>query len=137
MKKSQKGLSLVEVIVAIAIFSMVSLALFTSVIAMRKVVNRQEEYVKLEMVCYDINAYYDISMNDDQDKTWYQLYFGEYINSKPYVAYLTSEFTPTVNLDEAQYKIRFTENSILSISSINDEIIFVQNIILPIEKEKD
>ena len=137
MKKSQKGLSLVEVIVAIAIFSMVSLALFTSVIAMRKVLNRQEEYVKLEMVCYDINAYYDISMNDDQDKTWYQLYFGEYINSKPYMAYLTSEFTPTVNLDEAQYKISFTENSILSISSINDEIIFVQNIILPIEKEKD
>lgn len=57
MSKSKKGVTLIEVIVSIAIFSMISLALFSSIISMKKVVIRQEEYVRFEMICYDISAY--------------------------------------------------------------------------------
>lgn len=59
MRKSKKGVTLIEVIVSIAIFSMISLALFSSVISMKKIIIRQEEYVRIEMVCYDISAYYE------------------------------------------------------------------------------
>ena len=57
MKKTQKGVTLIEVIVAIAVFATISLALFSSVIIMKNVIKRQEEYIKIEMVCYDIKAY--------------------------------------------------------------------------------
>ena len=58
MKKAQKGITVIEVIVAIAIFVMISLVIISSIISMKQIVARQEEYVRLEMVCYDIDAYY-------------------------------------------------------------------------------
>ena len=70
MKKTRKGLTLVEVIVAIAVFTIISLALFSSYLGMRKVVFRQEEYARLEMVCYDINYYWDKYGSD-----WAEKYF--------------------------------------------------------------
>lgn len=71
MKKTRKGLTLVEVIVAIAVFTIVSLALFSSYLGMRKVVFRQEEYARLEMVCYDINYYWDA-----YGEGWANVYFA-------------------------------------------------------------
>lgn len=59
MKKTKKGLTLVEVIVAIAVFAVITLALFSTYLGIRKLSFRQEEYVRLEMVCYDINYYWD------------------------------------------------------------------------------
>lgn len=127
MKKVKKGITLVEVIVAIAVFAVVSFALFSSVISMKQVVVTQEEYVKLEMICYDIDAYYQ-----KYEEKWYIEYFEEsgYRN----IGYLTLEFKPTLNKNEGSYKIMFTENEILSISSIDGETIYVENVSLPIKE---
>lgn len=59
MKKTKKGLTLVEVLVAITVLSITMFALLSTIVAMRKVVARQEEYVKIKMVCQDIDAYWD------------------------------------------------------------------------------
>lgn len=128
MKKTTKGVTLVEVIVAIVVFSTVSFALFSSIIAMKKVVIRQEEYIRLEMTCYDISAYYE-----KYNKTWIE----EYLGTNQNIIYLTSNFSPTVNSEESVYKIIVSENAILSISSMDGEDIYVENISLPIENGGD
>ena len=128
MKKTQKGVTLVEVIVAIAVFSMISLALFSSVIGIKNVTVRQEQYVRLEMVCYDIDAYYK-KYNDE----WHIHYFEKEMNDG--VGYLTTNFIPTNNLSDATYKILFSDDRIISISTLDNKTTFVENIPLPIDKE--
>lgn len=122
---SQKGITLVEVVVAIAIFSIISFTLLSSVIAMKKVIMRQEEYVKLEMVCYDISAY-----RNKYGDQWAKYYFGENIKN---VGYLTYDFESTSNQNEAKYKIIFSNNKIIAILSMDGETIFAENILLPIQ----
>lgn len=117
MKKTKKGLTLVEVLVGITVFSIVIFALFTAVASMRKIVFRQEEYVKIKMVCYDIDAYHKKHSND-----WMSQYFnnGKPINENIKVGYLTSKFEPTSNENEAAYTInfRYDDNNNLIITSI-------------------
>ena len=128
MKKAQKGITLIEVIIAIAIFAMISFVLISSIISMKRVVIRQEEYVRLEMVCYDIDAYYRKYKNN-----WDEKYFGD--KTTNYIGYLTSDYEPATDENAAKYKIIFKDNEILSISSIDGEIVYVENVRLPIDKE--
>ena len=125
MKKTQKGVTLIEVIVAIAVFAVISLALFSSVIAMQNVIARQEEYVKLEMVCYDINAY-----KSKYPSNWSYEYFNGEVNER---GYLKRDFTPTNNEAEAFYIIEFDSDQIKSISNLNG-VILVENVKLPINQ---
>ena len=124
MRKSKKGVTLIEVIVSIAIFSMISLALFSSVISMKKIIIRQEEYVRIEMVCYDISAYYE-----KYKASWPKEYFNSKNNN---IGYLTSDLIPTTDENIATYKIIFSENEIKCILSMDGETIYVENIDLPI-----
>lgn len=57
--QTRKGMTLVEVLVAIAVFSIISLALVTSYIGLINMVTLQDEYVRIEMVCHDINFHWD------------------------------------------------------------------------------
>lgn len=95
MKNTRKGLTLVEIIVAIAVFSIVSVAFFTSYVSMNKVVARQEEYVRFEMICYDINYYWDV-YGKDGETSWDKMYFGSAItdNKGTYTAYFDKDFEP-------------------------------------------
>lgn len=103
MKKSKKGLTLVEVLVAITVLSITMFALLSTIVAMRKVVARQEEYVKIKMVCQDIDAYWDKYGEDWADK-----YFeGEY-ETNNLKGYLTSKFYPVTNYNKNYYKIEFS-----------------------------
>ena len=99
--KKDKGITLIETIVSIALFSFISLALVTSVISMKRVLVRQEENVRLEMICYDISEYYSCYSDN-----WYKKYFGENYNNGQ-VGYLTEDFKITANFDEAKYIIEF------------------------------
>ena len=129
IKKTKKGITLIEVVVALAIFSIISVTLFSTVIGMKKVVSRQEEYVRLEMTCYDINAYYV-----KYGKSWYKYYFGNEVEKSK--GYLTYDFKPTTDEACACYVIFFSENEIKCIASANNsETVFVENISLPIKKE--
>ncbi len=129
IRKKQKGVTLIDTIVAIAVFSIISLALFSSVVAMQKVVTRQEEYVKLEMLCHDISAYF-VRYPDN----WYEMYFREGAESGQF-AYLTNNFKPTNKEEDARYIIEFSSDTIKSIRSKDGENTFVENVKLPIKEE--
>ena len=107
MKNTRKGLTLVEIIVAIAVFSIVSVAFFTSYVSMNKVVARQEEYVRFEMICYDINYYWDMYLYEWDDK-----YFDTDISDASpgtYTAYFDKDFEPKSdnNDKKAAYQITY------------------------------
>ena len=125
MKKTQKGVTLIEVIVAIAVFSTISLALFSSVMIMKNVIKRQEEYVKIEMICYDIKAYHK-----KYGETWMSEYFEKCnMDEEENLGYLSSDFIPTT-YDNAKYIIKYSENSIVYISTLDGKVTFVENISL-------
>ena len=129
MKKSRNGLTLIEVLVAISVFSIVLFALISSVILMKKVVNRQEEYAKLEMVCNDIKVYYE-----KFGAEWDDVYFKG--NSEKEIGYLNSKFQVVDNENEAKYIIEFSDNTIVKIySKVEDkEKVYVENILLSDKK---
>ena len=107
MKSTKKGMTLVEVLVAITVFSIVIFALFTTIVAMRKVVARQEEYVKIKMVCYDIDAYWDVyGRSKNPEESWDYKYFSGVLSENGQ-GYLTSDFKPTNNSQNSKYKIEF------------------------------
>lgn len=117
MNRSKKGVTLIEVIVAIAVFAIISLALFSSVIAMKNVITRQEEYVKLEMVCQDIIFY----------GSKYADYFGDDFDNENNKGYLNKEFKPT-NINDASYIVKFTVDGVMSISDKDNKITYVENV---------
>ena len=133
MKKARKGLTLVEIIVAIAVFSIVSIAFFTSYVSMNKVVARQEEYTRFEMICYDINYYWDM-----YDEGWDDAYFlpsgaqETPSGSQIFTAYFDKDFEPQSGDDNAVYKITYscdTELTIIKIEKIgNDKKVIVENV---------
>ena len=130
MKNTRKGLTLVEIIVAIAVFSIVSVAFFTSYVSMNKVVARQEEYVRFEMICYDINYYWDM-YGKDGETSWDKMYFGSAItdNKGIYTAFFNKDFKPQSdnNDKKAVYQITYTYSG--------DQLI-IQKIVKITEKNK-
>ena len=121
MNRSKKGVTLIEVIVAIAVFAIISLALFSSVIAMKNVITRQEEYVKLEMVCQDIIFY-----GSEYDE--YFVYdFEDYFDKENNKGYLNKKFKPT-NINDASYIVDFTEDGVMSIYGKGNNITYVENV---------
>ena len=129
MKKSKKGLTLIEVIVAISVFSIISFALLSSIVLMKRVVNRQEEYAKLEMVCNDMKVYYE-----KIGAEWAKEYFQGKNNND--IGYLSAQFQIVDNECEAKYKIEFSDNTIVKIySNVEDkEKVYVENILLSDKK---
>ena len=134
MKKTQKGLTLVEVLVAITVLSITMFALLSTIVAMRKVVARQEEYVKIKMVCQDIDAYWDkYGLGEGENKGWASCYFNdETQNSSGDTGYLTSKFVPVGENNTSNYKIVYhiNDSQELVINSITspDKKILVENL---------
>lgn len=121
MKKTKKGLTLVEVLVSVAVFAVVTLALTSTYIGMRNLSRRQEQYVRLEMVCYDINYYWDAygeewathylksnDVNEDVKKV------GE-----EYHIFLNTEFKPASGGSKYTYRVIYSiENNELIIKLV-------------------
>ena len=135
MNKTRKGITLVEVIVSIAVFTIISLALFTSFLGMRKVVAKQEEYVRLEMVCYDIKYYWE---QYGTENNWDKKYFGDGIESNDgigtgYLKYENGKFIPVVNDTKAYYRVTYEmkENKLLTISIYNiaNKRVYVKDVV--------
>lgn len=123
MKKTKKGLTLVEVIVSIAVFTVISLALFSSFLGMRRVSLRQEENVRLEMACYDLKYEWDMYGTD-----------GTNGFSGNGTRYLDSDFKvlPVDRIAEATYKITYTVSDghlvISSVASMIDDKVFIEDL---------
>ena len=60
-----------EVLVAIAVFSIISVAMFSSLLVLRKTSARQEEYLRFDMICSDIAFY-----GDEYGRGWDKEYFS-------------------------------------------------------------
>lgn len=139
MKKTKKGLTLVEVLVAITVLSITMFALLSTIVAMRKVVARQEEYVKIKMVCQDIDAYYK---NTTMDDLWYKKYFGDdaYVdNNQSKNCYLTADFKPTTDINKAEYIVSFIDNNSnlnLSIKTRAKDRVIVSGLKIPLESKE-
>lgn len=105
MKKTYKGLTLVEVLVSIAVFSIISLAMFSSLLAMTKVVALQEDYARIEMACYDMNAYWDM-----YGKDWEKEYFRLDGNSEVgYLKYQGGQLVPTNDHNNSDFTVKYSE----------------------------
>ena len=136
MNKTRKGITLVEVIVSIAVFTIISLALFTSFLGMRKVVAKQEEYVRLEMVCHDINYYWDM-----YGDAWDETYFEGHIQNNAgdlktgYLKYEDGKFAPDA---KGYYRVDYTvkENELIITKIYNRETnrVYVENVSCGVSK---
>lgn len=124
MKKTKKGLTLIEVLVSISVFTIIIFALFSSIVAMRKVVSRQEEAVKIKMVCQDMNVYC-VRPN------WQKEFF---VNGEEGY-FLTSDFMPTGTKPKTQvyYTVTFDDNDTVRIVSSDDRVL-VENFKLPLKE---
>ncbi len=124
MKKTHKGLTLIEVLVSITVFAIISLALVTSIIGIKGIVNRQEEYVRFEMAAYDMNYYWD-----KYGEAWADNYFGyTVVNNKAYLEFKNGEVVPTSDA-KAPYWVTFSyQDNKLFISIDSAERSYVSNL---------
>ncbi len=88
--KKKKGTTLVEVLVSIAVFSIISVAMFSSLLVMRKTSARQEEYLRFEMICSDIAFYGDV-----HKKNWDKEYFSLPSSQNEGQIYYGYDFAPS------------------------------------------
>lgn len=88
--RSQKGTTLVEVLVAIAVFSIISTAMLSSLLVMRKTSARQEEYLRFEMICTDIAFYGDV-----HKRNWDKEYFSLPESQNEGEIYFDHDFSPS------------------------------------------
>ena len=102
--------------------------------AMRKVVSRQEEAVRIKMACQDMNVYYDYYKD-----SWQTQYFNGDDTSNSNKGYLTSKFEPiaTEPEEENYYIISFNDNeghTLVNIES-KDGRVLIEGLKLPLKEE--
>lgn len=131
MKKTYKGLTLVEVLVSIAVFTIISLAMFSSLLAMTKVVALQEDYARIEMACYDMNAYWDM-YGKEWDKEYFRLLDGN--SEVGYLKYQGGQLVPTNDRNNSDFTVKYSEaDEKLIIMSVRSESKDREYLIDPIE----
>ena len=100
---------------------------------MRKVVSRQEEYVRIKMACGDMQVYYD--EYGEYNDGWYSIYFGGNIEND--TGYLTFDFKPTADKPSVKhYIVTFDDTQILTIVSSDDKKVLIENLKLPLGEEE-
>lgn len=132
MKKTKKGLTLVEVLVSVAVFAVIMLALTSTYIGMRNLSRRQEQYVRLEMVCYDINYYWDAYGEDkaNTEQDWSYKYSGKYADDN--LILLNADFKP-ISSGTPTYTIKYSinEDNELIIESVKTRVgdrVYIKNL---------
>ena len=128
--KAKKGITLVEVLVAIAVFSIISLAMFSSLLVMRKTAARQEEYLHFEMICTDIAFYGDV-----HQKSWDKEYFSLPASQETGRVFYDQKFQPssTDRVYCLSYSYLDTNNDgyaelIVSIRHVESERVIIENL---------
>ena len=76
MRKTHKGATLVEVLVSITVFAIISVVMVTCLLLMTRTVTRQEEYVRFEMILSDMKFKIDDYIKSG-DNSIYSIYFTE------------------------------------------------------------
>lgn len=100
MRKTHKGTTLVEVLVSIAVFAILSVAVISCLLGMTKIVSRQEEYVRFEMILSDMEFYFNHS-----DINSYFQYETE--QSDKCTVYFTDRFVEVTNDSNRIYALTY------------------------------
>lgn len=94
----QRGASLIEVLVGLAVFLLLSISFFSTFVGMKAHLLYQEEYIRFEMICRDIDAYYDAYGAD-----WDKKYFDS--GSLDGTVYFDASFQPS--FQENTYRLTY------------------------------
>ena len=120
----KKGLTLVEVMVATAIFTMTFAVCITLSLSSVKQEKRQRDYMTFESVCYDINFYCNT-----YKKEWATKYFGDTVVT-PHYYDITYKIVN--NRDEANYELVYTYNKnnelIVNVNDIKNNKVIIENL---------
>ena len=122
----KKGLTLVEVMVATAIFTMTFAVCITLSLSSVKQEKRQRDYMTFESICYDINYYCNAYKSE-----WANKYFGDDINA-PKAHYYDITYKLVSNKDEANYELVYTYNDnhelIVNVNDIKNNRKIIDNL---------
>ncbi len=120
----KKGLTLVEVMVATAIFTMTFAVCITLSLSSVKQEKRQRDYMAFESICYDINFY----CNTYKSK-WAKEYFGDTEKTSHFYD-LTYKIVN--NRDEANYELVYSYNEnhelIVNVKDIKNNKVIIENL---------
>ena len=116
----KKGFSLVEVVVALAVFVVSLVAILSCYFLGVKAYQKQTEYLYFETICLDIDKVYD------KEEDWQVLYFGQekfeyYYNSDYQLVETEDKYTLSVINDD-------NNNLIISIYNNNDSYFVIENL---------
>lgn len=116
----KKGFSLVEVVVALAVFVVSLVAILSCYFLGVKAYQKQTEYLYFETICLDIDKVYD------KEEDWQVLYFGQekfeyYYNSDYQLVETEDKYTLSVINDD-------NNNLIISIYNNNDNYFVIENL---------
>ena len=116
----KKGFSLVEVVVALAVFVVSLVAILSCYFLGVKVYQKQTEYLYFETICLDIDKVYD------KEEDWQVLYFGQekseyYYNSDYQLVETEDKYTLSIINDD-------NNNLIISIYNNNDNYFVIENL---------
>lgn len=116
----KKGFSLVEVVVALAVFVVSLVAILSCYFLGVKAYQKQTEYLYFETICLDIDKVYD------KEEDWQVLYFGQekseyYYNSEYQLVETEDKYTLSVINDD-------NNNLIISIYNNNDNYFVIENL---------
>ena len=122
----KKGLTLVEVMVATAIFTMTFAVCITLSLSSVKQEKRQRDYMTFESICYDINYYCNAYKIE-----WANKYFGDDINA-PKAHYYDITYKIVSNRDEANYELVYSYNEsnelIVNVNDIKNNRKIIDNL---------
>lgn len=122
----KKGLTLVEVMVATAIFTMTFAVCITLSLSSVKQEKRQRDYMTFESICYDINYYCNAYKIE-----WANKYFGDDINA-PKAHYYDITYKIVSNRDEANYELVYSYNKsnelIVNVNDIKNNRKIIDNL---------
>lgn len=122
----KKGLTLVEVMVATAIFTMTFAVCITLSLSSVKQEKRQRDYMTFESICYDINYYCNAYKSE-----WANKYFGDDINA-PKAHYYDITYKIVSNRDKANYELVYSYNEsnelIVNVNDIKNNRKIIDNL---------
>lgn len=126
----QKGSTLVEVLVALAVFLIVMGTLVAGYLSAKKLVVKQKEYVYFEAVCLDIAKYGDL-----YGKNWDEKYFETFLvkdaDNNGGTAYFDAKFN-RCTAENGKYRLTYVYNEtgelVLSIENTISNYFVIQNL---------
>lgn len=115
----RKGFSLVEVVVALAVFIISFVAILSCYLLGVKAYQKQTEYLYFETICLDIDKVYDKEAN------WQMAYFNQEANEY----YYNSSYQLVQNPDKYTLSVKMeNDNLIISIYNNNDNYYVIENL---------